>query len=401
MTVISLDAGFAAELQSAGFECLGITPAVDSGGFSNLLDWLDAGYAGSMDYLASRKDAYRHPRGVLPQARYLIALAKPYHASDHHPVGRGHGKIARYVWQGADYHDVIHRDLKPVCRRLNELHNPHRFRAVVDTAPLMEREVAELAGLGWRGKNTLLLNRTWGSYFFLAVILTDAEIRLDFPHCDPNDSEPGDSEPGDRELGNPTHSYCGTCTACLDACPTDAFVQANVLDARKCISYLTIEHDGWIDPGLREGMGDWLFGCDVCQQVCPWNRKRGRREQIETAGHRLTSLSPRELLQLDEAEFRERFRKTPLWRTRRRGMLRNAAIVLGNIGTRDDLPYLRQGLQDSEALVRGACAWAMARIDPIASPEILKLRLSMEADADVRHEIEQALRVCRRGSFAS
>jgi epoxyqueuosine reductase len=217
-----------------------------------------------------------------------------------------------------------------------------RGRAVVDTAPLLERDFARRAGLGWFGKNTMLINKRLGSYFFLGALLLDLELPVD-----------------------PVHdtSHCGTCTACLDACPTQAFPAPGELDSRRCISYLTIELRGPIPEELREPIGDWLFGCDVCQEVCPWNRKAP--PGTEPAFRPLPDLEPAdpvELLSLTDAEFRSRFGGTALTRTRRRGLLRNAAIVLGNQGDASVLPALQRALEDSESLVREAAAWAIARI---------------------------------------
>ena len=242
---------------------------------------------------------------------------------------------------------------------------------MVDTAPLLEREFAELAGLGWIGKNTLLLNRHEGSWFFLAALLTDIELEYDSA----------------RET-----DHCGTCRACLDACPTSAFPQPYVLDASRCISYLTIELREAIPRELRSGVGEWLFGCDVCQEVCPWNSRAPLSRQA--------AFGPREgsnpmdviaLFDLDEAAFRKRFRQTPLWRPRRRGLLRNAAMVLGNRPTAAAVPALIRGLNDDEPLVRGACAWALGKHATAAAARALQERRAVETDAEVLREIEIAI----------
>ncbi len=366
-----------------GFVLCGVAPAVQSTGYADLIQWIESGYAGEMNYFADRQHAYQHPSGVLAGARSVIALAYPYdqtplqpdacqHPQDdratHQPTGRGIGKVARYAWSGSDYHDTIHPKLKRLCRIVQECNPDANVRGVVDTAPLMEREFAQLAGLGWRGKNTLLLNKQLGSYFFLACLLTDIELPYDDAH---------------------TSSHCGTCTACLDACPTDAFPGPGVLDATRCISYLTIEYRGHVERGLRSGIGDWLFGCDICQEVCPWNRKPARR--AAQTDQPLQTLALADLFRLSETEFRERFRKTPMWRTRRRGMLRNAAIVLGNQRASDAIPELIVGLHDGEAIVRGASAWALGEMLDQRSIDALKHRKTMETDSDVRSEIESVL----------
>lgn len=364
-----------------GFVACGFAPAVDSAGFTDLVKWIDAGFAAEMDYFANRLDAYRHPSGVLPGARSVVVLAYPYPADDPVPPApssdeRVLGRVARYTWPGTDYHDVIHPKLKRICREIRALRPDSHARGIVDTAPLMEREVAELAGLGWRGKNTLLLHRRLGSYFLLACVLVDIDLPLDAPF---------------------EADHCGTCTACLDACPTDAFVGPHVLDASKCISYLTIESREMIPETLRAGIGDWVFGCDVCQEVCPWNRKPSRR--ATAAPSRFTASEPwsvqssrgrmelTQLFSLDDDGFRERFRRTPMWRTRRRGLLRNAAIVLGNTGDLGCVETLLGGLRDPEPIVRAACAWAI-------------LQIAKRVDAPLPRAAAEALDKMRREEIA-
>jgi epoxyqueuosine reductase len=358
-----------AEISSEGFELVGVTPAVSSSGFPKLVQWIDSGYAAQMDYFANRLDAYKHPSGVMPGTRSIIALAYPYAASSDQAADPGNGRVARYAWSGIDYHDVIHAKLKKILKAFLEFDTDVQVRGIVDTAPLMEREVAAAAGMGWRGKNTLLLNRRWGSYFFLACILIDRDFIPTF--------------------ASPARGHCGSCTACLDACPTDAFVGPGLLDARRCISYLTIEHDGSIEAHLRPGIGDWVFGCDICQEVCPWNRKRSRAEPRPSSA--MHQIDLHELFSIDDAMFRQRYRQTPLWRTRRRGLLRNAAIVLGNqADTKSFLP-LRTGLRDTDPIIRGASAWALSRIPHIDVAETLKLALLTEHDESVRAEIKSSL----------
>ena len=306
----------------------------------------------------------------------------PYPSSGRPVMPTGFGKIARYAWSGIDYHDVVHAKLKGLRKQLETLYPGSHVRGIVDTAPLMEREVAELAGLGWRAKNTLLINKHRGSYFFLACLLTDQVFPYDQPHN--------------------TH-HCGTCTACLDACPTDAFPRPGVLNANRCISYLTIEHRDAIPVELREGIGEWLFGCDVCQDVCPWNKKAQREEPSEEVSSSLPMIDMEltKLFQLTEETFRSHFRKTPFWRTRRRGILRNAAIVLGNQGERDSLDALSRGLHDEDPIVRGASAWAIGQIrrtrrgkaqtSETMANRMLRRRLDSEVDLDVIAEIQAAL----------
>ncbi len=345
-----------------GFSLSGICPAVSPSGAGRLDEWLAAGYAGQMDYIADRRKAYDHPRHVLDGVRSVMMLAMPYAEGDVDSTSDGaeqdtFGKVARYARSEVDYHDVIREKLHKLADSLRELVPTATTRGVVDTAPLLEREFAQLAGLGWIGKNTLLLSRQAGSYFFLAALLTDQALAYDAPF---------------------TADHCGTCTACLDACPTDAFAAPYVLNASRCISYLTIELQDVIPIELRTGMGDWVFGCDVCQEVCPWNR--GVTQTVEAVFAPLPELSPLELsdlFDLDEAGFRKRFRHTPLWRAHRRGLLRNAAIVLGNRREAAALPALVQGLQDDDPLVRDAAAWALGQFDLPEARQALRNRAVM------------------------
>jgi len=336
-----------------GFELAGVCPAVTPSGFHRFLEWVALGYGGEMHYLADRSEAYRHPNSVLDGAKSIVMLAMNYYTeadalddSQDERAPEGTGKIARYAWGEVDYHDLIHNRLKQLKSRVREWLPESSVRGVVDTAPLLEREFAQLAGLGWVGKNTLLLNKKYGSYFFLAALLLDTELDYD----DPFEAD-----------------HCGTCTACLDACPTNAFPQPYVMDARRCISYLTIELREEIPADLRGTWDDWVFGCDVCQEVCPWNRdvplspeSSFRRNQAGAQSG--TTNSPLELIELfyiDDEQFRARFRKTPLWRSKRRGILRNAALLLGSQKYEPAIEALKRGAQDSEPLVRESCAWAL------------------------------------------
>jgi epoxyqueuosine reductase len=353
-----------------GFSLCGICPAVSPAGASRLEEWLAAGYAGQMQYLADRLQAYSHPRSVLDGAKSIVALAMNYRTAEPAQPQAGEGRVSRYAWGDADYHDVIRERLNQLATFVKEREPASQVRGVVDTAPLLEREYAQLAGLGWIGKNTLLLNRNEGSWFFLSALLTDIALEYDAA----NESD-----------------HCGTCRACLDACPTNAFPQPYVLDASRCISYLTIELRDAIPMELRDGLGEWVFGCDVCQDVCPWNSKAPRSRQMEfTPRHDSNPMDLIALFELDDVAFRERFRHTPLWRPKRRGLLRNAAIVLGNGPTYAAVPALVRGLNDVEPLVRGACAWALGRHADAQAREALERRLEVETDEQVRGEIAAA-----------
>jgi len=357
--------------QRLGFALVGVCPAGDTRGFPQLVEWLERGYAGQMSYLADRRDAYRHPNSVLDGVRSLLMLGLPYRTAEPNEPSGGTGRVSRYAWSDLDYHDVIHARLRALLVELRQHTPTARGRGVVDTAPLMEREFAQLAGLGWIGKHTLLINRQAGSWFFLAALLTDAELDYDEPF---------------------RADHCGTCRACLDACPTGAFPAPHVLDASRCLSYLTIEHAGPIPRELRPGIGDWLFGCDICQDVCPWNRRAPISSDDAwrpRADENPLELAP--LFWLSDDEFRQRFRRTPLWRPKRRGLLRNAAIVLGNQRHRAAFPALVKGLSDDEPVVRGAAAWALGQVGGPEARQALDARLAREVDRMVRDEIIAAL----------
>lgn len=361
-----------------GFDLVGISAAVAPSGFEHLQRWLKQCYDGEMQYMRRREAAYQHPDGVLPGTKSVIVTALNYHSTagmgtsdDGLSTSVGKGRVASYANGSADYHDVIRRMLKQLGAELHELVRGCRTRPVVDTAPLLERDFAKIAGLGWFGKNTMLINRKAGSWLFLGALLTDVELEPDKPH---------------------DTSHCGTCTRCLEACPTDAFVEPYVLDARKCISYLTIElRDQPIPANLRDGLQDWVFGCDVCQQVCPWNRHATETGIPEfQPSEDLASLDLRWLLSLNEEQFRKRFRKTPFERPGRSGLLRNAAIVAGNSGDTSLAPGLVECLKDDESLVRGAAAWALGKLGGAAARDALRDAATVETDAIVRSEIASA-----------
>jgi epoxyqueuosine reductase len=371
-TCASLTDALKARAVELGFSPLGVCPAVSPSGWDRFQQWLAAGYAGDMEYLPRRAGAYSHPRHILDGVRSVVMLALNYRTAEPSAPQSGRGRVSRYAW-GDDYHDLAWRRLDDLADFLRARAPSAAVRGVVDTAPLLEREFAALAGLGWIGKNTLLLNQRAGSWFFLAALLTDVDLDFDPPQ---------------------TTDHCGTCRACLDACPTDAFVDAYVLDARKCISYLTIESRGPIPHELRAGIGDWLFGCDVCQEVCPWNDRAPESNEASFQPRSGTTLDLVELLELDEAQFRARFRNTPLWRAKRRGLLRNAAIVLGNQRPPEAETAIARALDDDEPLVRGAAAWALGQYKTAAARTALESRLVRESDPEVRSEIVQAIEGC-------
>ncbi len=335
------------QAKSVGFDLCGVVRAEKFPELQRMPEWLASGYGGEMKYLADPRRA--DPQNAMPGIRSAIVgllnynTARPLSINSALPGkdGKPSGWISRYAW-GDDYHDVLRERLDALVESLHErFTSPFDARAYVDTGPVQERVLAKYAGLGWLGKNTLLLNQMLGSFFFLGAILTTLDLE---PTLGANELPPPD--------------LCGSCRRCLDACPTQAFVEPYVMDARKCISYLTIELRGAIPEGLREPMGNHVFGCDICQDVCPWNRRAPiatipqfqprvfpQTEENLTS----TSLPPQDeslylpglewLLGLSEAEFRELFRGSPVKRAKWRGLIRNACIALGNSG-------LRQGTAD-------------------------------------------------------
>jgi epoxyqueuosine reductase len=341
-----------------GFSLAGVAPAGEADGFPHFSAWVDAGHAGEMTYLREQQPARRHPGSILPGVRSVVMLALEYGQGDRgqetgvrrqqtpgggdvltpDPCPLTPARVASYA-AGPDYHRFIWDRLNDLAAWLEAAAPGCRTRAVADTAPLLERDFARRAGLGWVGKNTMLIHPRRGSFFFLGALLTDLELAPDPPFA---------------------ASHCGTCTACLDACPTQAFPAPFVLDATKCISYLTIELRGPIPVELRPGVGDWLYGCDVCQDVCPWNRFAGGG--VFPHDPEMEFLDPVELLGMDAGAYRVRFKKTSLFRNRRGGLLRNAAVVLGNVGDERALPALEKALTDPEDVVRDAAAWAIERI---------------------------------------
>ena len=367
-----LSASVKDEALRVGFDLVGIAPAVAPGGFDHLQEWLRRGYAGEMQYIERREEAYAHPGGVLESARSVIMLAINYRTAEPAEPEPTQGLVARYAWGTADYHDLLRGKLKQLAEFIHSRRPGCRTRGVIDTAPLLERDFARLAGLGWFGKNTMLINKRKGSWLFLAALLVDIELECDQPH---------------------DTSHCGTCTRCLDACPTEAFPAPYVLDARRCISYHTIELREPIPDEFREPLGHWLFGCDICQEVCPWNTKAPVKQ--EPAFLPVADLHPAdaiELLRLDVEQFRTRFRDTPLSRPRRAGLLRNAAIVLGNSGDPRAIPVLRTALADEEPLIRGAAAWALGRLGGKPEAALLQTRNKAEDSAEVSGEFDSALR---------
>ncbi len=286
-----------------GFDLVAVGPADPPEHGEALTRWIADGHAGTMAYLGRRLPERLDPRRVLPEARSVVCVALNYFQGP--AADESWTPVARYAW-GRDYHDVMTPRIEALARFIGDAAG-ERGRCYVDTGPILERDLAARAGLGWVGKNSMLLHPTLGSWFFIGVLLTTAALVHDAALPD----------------------RCGTCRACLDACPTDAFVAPYVLDARRCISYLTIEHRGEVDPALAPAMGQWQFGCDVCQDVCPWNRKAPRTREpafLPTASYPGAAA----VAAMDDLAFARRFGGMPLTRPKAEGMRRNARIALDN-----------------------------------------------------------------------
>ncbi len=327
-----------------GFSLVGLTSADPPDHLDFFQNWLRSGYNASMDWIGSKRSIERRsdPRKILPECQTILVLGCPYPAPKGNVKG---GNIAAYALN-LDYHDLLEKRLQELMESIEGWVGeavPNRW--YVDTGPILEKELAMRAGLGWIGKNTTLINKAMGSYFFLAEILLGLDLITDPPI---------------------TESYCGTCTRCLDTCPTGALLEPYTLDASRCISYLTIEHREQISGELRSRMGDWIFGCDICQIVCPWNKPGQASLSILEAlqpREELTNIDLIEEIGLSQEEFSARFKGSPVKRTKRRGYLRNVAIALGNKGENDALPALKNALNDPEPLVRDTVRWAVELIE--------------------------------------
>ena len=322
-----------------GFILAGVTTPDPPPHFSTFEHWLAQGRHGTMGYLATERSRIRRadPRQILPECKSILVLATPYSPSSR----RGDkGEVASYAW-GRDYHDVLPARMQELVQFIEEqIGKPVKNRWYTDTGPLLERDLAQRAGIGWIGKNTCLIHPKHGSYFLLSEILLDLALEPDSPFVT---------------------DHCGTCTRCIDACPTDCILPDRTIDATRCISYLTIELKEDIPTELREKIGDWIFGCDICQRVCPWNRFAA--EGDPAFGEENPSHSLPEELSISPEEFNQRFRGSPVKRAKRRGYLRNVAVALGNTGDLHALPVLRNALQDEEPLVQEHARWAIEKIN--------------------------------------
>ena len=357
-----------------GFELVGITPAAQSETIARYRQWIENGYAGKMGYLERHLPLKVDVRQLLTEAKSVISLAMNYYTLDPPKAlaeDPARGQISRYAW-GDDYHDVIRQRLSELVDFIQKTAETElKTRVCVDTAPIIEREYAQKAGIGWIGKNTNLIHWRSGSWYFLAEVLINIDLESDTV---------------------PLRGSCGTCTRCIEACPTDAIIEPNLLDSRLCISYLTIELKESIPEALRPKIGNLIFGCDICQEVCPWNSKAVPTDE-PAFQPRDGNLTPKllSLLGMTQQEFSRRFKGSPIKRTKRRGFLRNVLIAIGNWGEPRAVPALKGALTDDEPLVRSHAAWALGKIGGDTAKQILQTRLTIETEQEVIIEIQNAL----------
>jgi epoxyqueuosine reductase len=363
----SLKERIAREANALGFQAVRFAGADPPPGAGAALDtFLADGRQGDMAWLAANADRRKSPRAIWPDVKSIIILGMSY-GPERDPLQvlgeRSRGAISVYA-QGADYHDVIKSKLKVLAARVQDVAQGE-VKVFVDTAPVMEKPIAAKAGLGWQGKHTNLVSRDFGSWLFLGAIFTTAEIDPDTPEED----------------------HCGACRRCLDVCPTNAFVAPYQLDARACISYLTIEHKGHIAPEFRERMGNRIFGCDDCLAVCPWNKFATVAREAKLSVRAESDNPPlSELLQLDDAGFRARFRGTPIKRTGRDRFLRNVLIAAGNSGDESLVPQVEERLGDASPLVRAMAVWALSRLAPDWAAAVRESEAPGEGDPAVADE---------------
>lgn len=368
----------AEKARALGFDLVGVSRAepLEAGG-ERLREWQAAGMAGEMAYMNRPVELLSDPRKLQKSARSVISLGVSYYPGEHPENPGSGGRVARYAW-GRDYHEVIKERLFRLRRELEEeLGVKIKARAFTDAVPLLERSAAQRAGLGFFGRNSCLINGEIGSYFFIADLIVDLELEPD---------EPGSGT-------------CGRCTRCMSACPTGAIKAPGVVDARLCISYLTIENRSEIPRKLRPLVGDWAFGCDVCQEVCPYNKRKAQKSRWPEfsaeagAGEYLDLLEVLEIR--DEEAFERHFAGTPLTRPGRAGLVRNCCVVAGNLKLEAAVPALIRCLTEDESpVVRAHAAWALGEIGGAAAGAALRRAAEVEEDPRCQEEIRAAERAC-------
>lgn len=361
---------------SLGFNLVGIIPAEPAPHLQAYFDWIENGMHGKMGYLArpDRQVRRQDLNVILDGVQSMVLVGLDYRASvdEQHLHDPSRGRIASYAWH-MDYHDIITPRLEMLADWMQQTYAPHGHRVYVDTGAILERSHAYRAGMGFIGKNTMLIHPRRGSYFFLGEMLTT----LTFNHYDTPKRE----------------TQCGSCTRCLNACPTDAFPKPYVLDARRCISYHTIENKDWIDHDLRGRFGNWIYGCDVCQDVCPWQRFTHTTHESDFQPVHMDDIAPPllDLLTLSADGFRQRYRQSPIYRIKHHRFLRNVCIASGNWGDPQALPHLVSHLTHEQPIVRGHAAWAIAQIDPTTAKTTVYRAYQNEPDAQAKQDMHKTL----------
>jgi epoxyqueuosine reductase len=356
-----------------GFDLVGISPLGSFPERQFYKEWLANGFAGEMKYMEREPEKRKDISKILPEARSIISCGINYNTNYPYSIketDKHKGWISRYAW-GDDYHQIVENKLLNLLDFIKIITTQEiKARIYVDTGPVLERVYGKYSGIGWFGKNTCLINEKVGSWIFIGEIITNLELEYDTPVPD----------------------RCGTCTRCIDACPTEAFVEPYVIDSRLCISYLTIELRGKIPVELRDKTGNNIFGCDICQDVCPWNRKAiitdesSFQPREELYNPELSSLS-----RLTEEAFKSNFKGSPISRTKRKGFIRNIVVAMGNSGLEEFIPYLNESLKDEDPIIRAHSAWALWELGGRTSYHSLSTHLETESDSMVREEISSIL----------
>jgi epoxyqueuosine reductase len=367
--VSALSSQIRQEALRLGFFGIGIAPAGLLPRSEQFNEWLQRGFHGEMRYLERQAAKRRNPDLVLSHVRSLLVLAMNYYTGHKPEDSLLRGRISRYAW-GVDYHAEIRHRLETLLGFIQSLLPSAQGRCYVDTGPVMEKIWGAQTELGWMGKHTNLISRNRGSWFFIGVILINIELEYDAPEKD----------------------HCGNCVRCIQICPTGALVAPYVLDARRCISYLTIESRGSIPQSLRPLIGNRIYGCDDCQEVCPWNRfaaATGKEAFYPGEGILMPDLKP--LVQITSRDFNRQFKNSPIRRITRNGFVRNVVVALGNSGRLEAVPALEEALRDASPLVRSHTAWSLGQISAPRARQILDLARTKEENASVRDEIVAAL----------
>ena len=365
---INLKQALIEKSKECGFDIIKITkPKIDQKNKDYFDQFILENFHGEMDWLENKKERRKSPKKLWSDVESIIMLGINY-GPDHNPLENlkltNTGNISVYA-RGDDYHDIIKKNLKILGRWLiKEMES--EIKVFVDTAPVMEKPLAQKAGLGWQGKHTNLVSREFGSWLFLGSIYTNILIEADEEEFD----------------------HCGNCTSCMDICPTNAFPEPYKLDARKCISYLTIEHKGIIPKNLRSKIGNRIYGCDDCLAICPWNKFAKESNEIKfSSRHSEESLKLNDLSLLTDEKFRLKFSKSPIKRIGRNRFVRNVLIAIGNSKSRDSLPFIKINLKDESPIVRGAAVWAINQILKGEELDLIKRKnLPSENDTSVRNE---------------